>query len=414
MIKKSLLLMLLVAVLGGCTSPSKEQTAVTGIDVLTAWENLSGLECSRLGQNIRYVPLETNDSSLIGNNYNIHLLKNHILVETDNRALLFDRRTGKYLRQIGHRGDDPKGYLDNVCHVHRHSEDLYFPRHDKLVGYNLQGEYLGTVSFPAGTSFESCYPLLTDTTVWAYQGGSVGSSGNTLIYSSSRDGIKTDSIVLPGTLEPFDAADIASISVFKGNSAMKFTGLMGYNGLILIEWKDDRKSLIAPHYPALWQQGEEVCFREAFSDTVFSVERNVLEPRCVFETGDRHFPVERKGQKEGTARYLTVTYVMETPQLIYFQCAKDLYNKAELFNGVYRKEDNAVWMSRASEGFTDDLTFFLPFHPEACDKQGAFASLVQVGDIQEWQEEYGTAGLPDESLKHLKDDDNPVCVIVYP
>ena len=36
------------------------------IDVLPAFENLAELKVSQLGKNIRYVPLETTDSSLIG------------------------------------------------------------------------------------------------------------------------------------------------------------------------------------------------------------------------------------------------------------------------------------------------------------------------------------------------------------
>jgi hypothetical protein len=70
-------------------------------------------------------------------------------------------------------------------------------------------------------------------------------------------------------------------------------------------------------------------------------------------------------------------------------------------------------MNNLSEGFTDDLTGFLPFNPEASNKRGEIASTVQVIDIQEWQEEHGDTNIPD-ALKNLKDDDNPVCVIIQP
>ena len=92
----------LISVLAGCTNQGSRNDILNTINVLSAWENPVKLTCSQLGKSIRYVPLETTDSSLIGDNYNVHLLKNHILVRTDNRALLFDKETGKYLRQIGH------------------------------------------------------------------------------------------------------------------------------------------------------------------------------------------------------------------------------------------------------------------------------------------------------------------------
>ena len=57
------------------------------------FEHLTELKVSQLGKNIRYVPLETTDSSLIGNSYNIKLLKDKILVATEGSCLAL--RTNK-------------------------------------------------------------------------------------------------------------------------------------------------------------------------------------------------------------------------------------------------------------------------------------------------------------------------------
>ena len=50
------------------------------IDVLPAFGNLTELKLSQLGKNIRYVPLETTDSSLIGGSCKVRLLEDKIMV----------------------------------------------------------------------------------------------------------------------------------------------------------------------------------------------------------------------------------------------------------------------------------------------------------------------------------------------
>ena len=60
---------------------------------------------------VQYVPLETNDSSLIGDQADVMVLEKMLLVSSVNQPLkAFDRVTGKYLYEIGHIGNDPEGY----------------------------------------------------------------------------------------------------------------------------------------------------------------------------------------------------------------------------------------------------------------------------------------------------------------
>lgn len=48
-----------------CSSGTQQEKVEGQIDVLPAFENLTELKVSHLGKNIRYVPLETTDSSLV-------------------------------------------------------------------------------------------------------------------------------------------------------------------------------------------------------------------------------------------------------------------------------------------------------------------------------------------------------------
>ena len=115
--KKTILSASLLLLLSSCT-PTKTTNYLNAIDIAGSFEHLTELKVSQLGKNIRYVPLETTDSSLIGNSYNIKLLKDKILVATEGSCLAFDKQTGKYLGTIGHKGGDPEGYSEVVYYIH--------------------------------------------------------------------------------------------------------------------------------------------------------------------------------------------------------------------------------------------------------------------------------------------------------
>lgn len=56
---------ILASLLTACSPSVQNEKAEGQIDVLPAFENLTELKVSYLGKNIRYVPLETTDSSLV-------------------------------------------------------------------------------------------------------------------------------------------------------------------------------------------------------------------------------------------------------------------------------------------------------------------------------------------------------------
>ena len=121
-------------------------------------------------------------------------------------------------------------------------------------------------------------------------------------------------------------------------------------------------------------------------------------------------------KKEGNEEKLTVTYVLETADLLFFQCAKNLYNIPTIYNGLYRKKDGVLTMNKAKDGFKDDLTGFLPFHPKTQTDKGGFMGILKVEEIHKWIEEHPEVKLEGTlaPLKDLADDANPVVVIVEP
>ena len=100
----------------GCTESvnnSKGELAV--IDVETAFKQPQELSLNDLGETFTYIPLETVDESLIklASTSNMKVTERYIFIaDNGNPILCFDRKTGKYLRNIGGVGQGPKEYTN--------------------------------------------------------------------------------------------------------------------------------------------------------------------------------------------------------------------------------------------------------------------------------------------------------------
>ena len=390
------------------------------IDVLPAFENLTELKVSQLGKNIRYVPLETTDSSLIGGSCKVCLLEDKIMVtygaRSESHCFLFDRETGKYIREIGHKGEDPRGYSEPKAYVHPVTGHIYFHRMpNKLIKYNQEGEFLGEVEMPNGLP-SGFYPLLTKEGMLVYEGPAFNANHQSQLYWLDEAKGKTGDVVLPmvSNSEEIKPEGIQSISVLRAGSTT--VGLLGCNGAIMISFKDDVKGLYPINYPAVWEMEDGFRLHETFSDTIYQVKGLELEPYHVFNLGERRLAPADRGKKEGYEDKLSITYVLETNHLIYFQCAKNLYGDFSFYNGLYQKSNGEVVMNKVEDAFTDDLTGFVSFTPMAHGKKGEFVGVLTIDQIQEWQEEHPDATLEGvlAPLKDLDYDANPVVVIVEP
>ena len=294
----------LALLLAACSTTPQSGKQEGQIDIVPAFENQTELKVSHLGKNIRYVPLETNDSSLIGNSWSIRLLEDKILVSTKEGNLLFDRQTGKFLREVSSVGQGPQEYLPGnyVPFIHPQTGDIYFNRTlEKMIRFNQDGKYLGDLTLPVKWHGR-CYLTFDDDQAILHV-----MDVKQCLYRFGTDVQMTDSIVLPSFGRGID----------------------------------------------------------------------------------------------------------------FFQCAKGWFaggNNVELCNAVYDKENGTLMMHNSKEGFTDDLTNFMPFHPEDFTPKGEYIGALNVWDIQEWIEEHPDVKLEGAlaPLKDLADDANPVVVIVEP
>ena len=233
---------ILAGLLMACSPESQKMEGQ--IDVLPAFDNQTELKVSHLGKNIRYVPLETTDSSLIGSSCKVNLLGDKIMVtygtRTESHCFLFDAESGKYLREIGHKGEDPRGYSEAKAYVHPVTGNIYFHRApNKLIKYSQGGEFLGEVEMPNGLP-SGIYPLLTKEGMLVYEGEAFNAQHQSQLYYLDEAKGKTGEIALPNVHEASSSApeglgDIFS-KIFQNIMTNPINAIADGNYLSILFW----------------------------------------------------------------------------------------------------------------------------------------------------------------------------------
>ena len=409
--KTTLLFACIIIVFSACTNQEKDISKLKTIDIEGGMQNLTKLKASDFGKSIRYIPLETTDDCLIGNKPVVKVLKNHIVIEVNRRCLLFDKKNGSFISEIGHIGQDPEAYTSASSWTDEKEDYLYFNKMpDKMIKYGMNGVFAGKIDFPTPPGLASHY-LLTATEIVGYYNG-INNSGNHTLTFFDNEGILKDSIPQLLTNLAETVEDILDISVTKGDSTY---GNWSKTGAIIINYKNDKRLIIAAEAATLWNNNGNIRFKENFIDTIYTICERKLIPDIAFNTGKWHWPESERMSKRNNGERIFISDVSESNSFVFFQCINGLYtDEPILYNGLYNKKTGETKLSRYTDKIQDDLTGFMPFKPLSMSTSGEFVSLIEAIDIIEWTEEHPEAknnsGL--SFLKNFNDDMNPVIVLV--
>ena len=408
--EKTILFACFVLILTSCTHQEKDVSKIKTIDIEGSMQDLAKLNVSDFGKTIRYIPLETTDDCLIGNNPIVKVLKNNIVIEVNRRCLLFNKKDGSFISEIGHVGQDPEAYSSASSWADDKEDFLYFNKApDKLIKYDMNGVFAGKIDLPSRPGLAEFYSLTGSGIIGYYNG--INSGNYTLAFFDNEGALKDT--IMPLLTKPEELVeDILNISVTKGSSTY---GNWGKTGTVIIDYKNDKKLIIAIEVATLWNNNGNIRFKENFIDTIYTISAGKLIPEIAFNTGKWHWPENERMSKRNNIERIFISDVSENNSFVFFQCINGLYtDEPILYNGLYNKKTGKTKLSRYNDEIQDDLTGFIPFIPLSMSTSGEFISLIEAIDIMEWIEEHPEAKNNSELsfLKDFNDDMNPVIVLV--
>ena len=323
---------------------------------------------------VRYVPLETTDVCLLGlGTMGVNQIGDSLLVWDSDNCFLFDSKTGKFLRKIGHRGDDPESFRMTYGNFYNPYDNLiyFFGDYNSLVCYDLNGEFVGKIKIPMSSNWSSSKCVIPlDSTMFC-------------AFFSNCNGSESKRIIL------FDKSG-RIVKIYPNYHFVK-TNQFVY---------DSNDGLF-------YRYNNHVYFREKFIDTVYQVNKELLLPMRRLDFSP--YISSYRDRYNIDVNSISFPYsIFENDHIIMFDYFREIFHEL----GVYDKKTSNISFFSYENGFEDDLNYFMPIEILAMLENGICLSILSASNICKYID-----GMNVElqgcmkCLESVSEDDNPVVVI---
>lgn len=350
-------------------------------------ENVKEIKLSEIAEKVALVRLATPDSALVARpKLNaLTYLQGKIYIPCTVGLLSFGE-DGKFIKSISRRGQGPGEYSGlRYVVADATTGHLYLMDHGKVVTYTPNGDFLRENRMPFAWQFA----VMQDSLFVSYLYNNTGRKEDRLLLTDAK----------ADTLRRFPQPD-------------KFEMPGGMNWYYV----NDKE-----YY--LYNYKGEVCCRDYYCDTIYTVTPDSLLPRLVLQMGKyalpKDFRLEPKmmtpeaDQALDKAKGYFRPTVWESDRfLIMPYTSWNLTDKEEIPQlMIYDKESRTC--TRAQDGvLTNDMYGSLPFYPIARVADNVLLAYWEAADLlDKVEQDPSLAELPE--LKGLKEDDNPILMLVY-
>ena len=315
------------------------------INVATHMQHLNQLCLEDIqSKEVSYVPLETTDSSLIGDRPYVRLLKDKILVSSQGQPLkMFDAQTGKFISTVGLIGQG-KGEYNLISDmpvfwVDEKAERIMIKSSgQKILCFDSNGDFIENLTIPdeiilqlasqisSGEKLYFYFP--TETSKISVYDLKTGQISETISGYSEEKAIQNDYQGIPIIYNGYGNVPTCPSCIIR---QLKNDGLF-------FHYKED---------PVIWKFEGNTYLKERFNDTIYVASENKLESRLIFDLGSWHCPYEKRFDVDGCENRISIDYVLEGKKCLYFVFQTNYYNigKTKNFYGVFDKQTHEVKIS---------------------------------------------------------------------
>ncbi len=374
-----------------CQNLNKSSLIV--FDLEKAFSRQEEVPLSKFLKSINYVTLETNPHSIIGRFAHFEVTDEYIIVRDNSipkQILLFDRKTGKFIKSIGKYGRGPNEYS-------RFSYIPYDP--DKRVLY------------------------------------AVNSLRQLLVYNLSDSDveiIKTPDFVGSGEIIQLRKKEMSfdimmDDKIFVGY----FINPLGLEKNVLALFTKDEVLKIFPNYQALktmshgigglmndnhtiYRQDNKIYFLEVFSDTLFQLTRDSLIPRYYFKMGKFNvtWQINASMDHKFGMNYFYMLGIDESTKYLFINT---LFKGTQYLGYVDKLNNTVTFCKLNSSGvsaFKDDISGLLDVKPVDITEKKEMIYIIRPLDLIKWfkenPEKVASASKSCPWIKDIDEFSNPI------
>jgi hypothetical protein len=382
-----------------CSNNSSKTANLDCIDIAHALENPKDVNLSQFVKSIEYIQLEETDQTMLFLPL-IEVTGDFIIARNSGPSamgpiLLFDRKTGKFIRTVGKSGRGPGEFqMGNNTIYNIYSKTLYgiSYSHNEIVEFDTEGNFLGNIKLPI--------------MIYKKVDQKMGTPGINL-----NQYLKEDLFI--ASIQNFTGWDKRRLIIFSRDSIIKI--FPNYLFWKRSNWQSLNSIGMNSNF---FRWNDQLSFKEEFNDTVFQITENSLMPRFVFKTGGLNPQPELMEQRidlEMLAKYYFIKDITENNDYLFLQ----LQYEKNMYTCFFNKKNKSTTMCKLNEGnksaFIDDINGFIPIRPQKITQNNEMIFKLEADDITTWvkanPEKVKALGKNMEWVNSISPVNNPVIVI---
>ncbi|MEQ8339161.1 MAG: 6-bladed beta-propeller [Cyclobacteriaceae bacterium] len=372
---KSLLLVLCVPILSNCGFEETERIRV--IDVTKVLYQPREISLSHLASDVEYIQLETTENSLINKRLRLFANEDNIVAISYRQILVFERKTGRFLREISNYGRNPGSYMStiDVLPFEEETNTIYARGNSKKLEFSLKGDLKNEIVTPEN-SFTTA--KINDEN---YVGYALNYNGNEKVKLVIFDSLGNVIQTFPNYLV---APKSKSIHVYKPNG-----------------W--------------FYKYNSQLYFCEQFNDTLFHITAEGISPRYVLSRGKFSPPYNKQTVGFPMSEYFMYNHIYESERFLFYTFDFE----KEKHTAVFDKSNMEVMVGDYSQsdgsGFTNDMAGFFPMKISSINNNNELIGFLEAHEIIQWFDDNPqlVKELPKElrTYQKMSESDNPVVII---
>lgn len=329
---------------------------------------------SKITDKIEYIKLETTPDCFLADPLILAVTQEDIFINSNHKSkhqLYRFSRDGSFLNKIGQQGRGPGEYLDTYfCVVDEKNKHVYVNSRSQVLKYRFNGEFVDSYK-------------ISETAEYMF--------------------VVNDSLIA------------TEFSIRQGNEPYCLV-VCKFNGDTVYTKRNNIRFKMPPYETGgtsdfdkpFFKYGDEVFFKERYSDTIFKLLPDLVIPRFKIELGPYQLPPELVMERIGLKRYYEIAggflknRIEEDAHYLYIGLQSHLGGNTIPI--LYHKDDGSLYhlkghdiSSQREKGFVNDIDGTFSFWPDYVSPDGEMSAIVGVLRVAEMQEY-----LKDKTIERLK------------